>query len=87
MREQREPLYAAYQPTSTARSLARLADALGVPVASFYGPMPQGDPGADLIIPEEAALLALVERHMLRVDPEARQRFTQAVQRMAGSVI
>lgn len=85
MRDVREPLRAADQPAPTARSLARVAEALGLPVASFYELAQHGNPEADLISREEATLLLLVERHMLRIAPEARHRFVQALHRMTDS--
>lgn len=86
MHDDPKPSMAVHRTASSARTLGRVADALGVPVSSF------GDVAADVAAdlgpthdpsaPEEAAVLATVRSYLKRVSPAARDRFVAAVQTM-----
>lgn len=62
-----------------ARLLARIAETLGVPVASFYGAddrVPSCEGGLD---PSGEAALAVVRSYLREITPEARLRFVRAI--------
>lgn len=57
---------------TTKRNLRRIADALGVPASEFYGPL--------ILDQQVLTLLTLVQTYLGGADPDARERFMQAVQ-------
>lgn len=54
------------------RNLRRIADALGIPASEFYG--------SSMLDHEALTLLSLVQTYLVRVDPDARERFIRRVQ-------
>ncbi|WP_267353576.1 hypothetical protein [Methylobacterium sp. GC_Met_3] len=82
MHDDPKPSMAVHRTASSARTLRRVADALGVPVSSFGDVAADLGPTHDPSGPEEAAVLATVRSYLKRVSPAARDRFVAAVQTM-----
>ena len=70
-------------PSRVGNTLARISDALGIPVAAFRGRGCDPDVREQLQRRWEAQVLALVKAYLQDADCEARRRFAEAVQTMA----
>ncbi|MFD0934347.1 hypothetical protein [Methylobacterium trifolii] len=66
-------------------TLARIAEMLEVPVSTFHGPGVDRGSTERLAQTVETVLLALVQDHLRRSDPEGRARFVEAVQAMVAA--
>lgn len=82
MRHDFEPSLAVPQTASSAQTLRRIADALGVPVSSFGAVDTEGTTLHGPACPDEIALLAQVHSFLKRANPAARDRFVAAIQTM-----
>ena len=73
----------ATEATRMRRTIARIADALGSPVSTFYDSDPDRDAIDGLAPVNEAAVLTFVRAYLRGADTEARRRFVAAVRTMA----
>lgn len=80
MHDDSEPSLIVPQTASSARTLRRVADTLGVPVSIFGGVESEVRPLDGVASPEEVALLATVHSYLKRANPAERDRFVAAVQ-------
>ncbi|GJE58244.1 hypothetical protein [Methylobacterium trifolii] len=67
--------------------LARIADALDVPASAFREPGVDNVGAEPLALKAETALLALVQDHLRRINPEGRTRFLAAVQATVAAMV
>ena len=66
----------------SARSLNRLAEALGIPVSNFYEQEGDTSSAVGCAEPSDAAILAFIGAHLATINVERRRNFLAAVQAM-----
>lgn len=79
-----DPLIAG-QSIQPAKSLNRLAEALGVPVSNFYEQEGDTSSAGDCAEPRDAAILAFIDVYLATINVERRRTFLAAVQAMVDA--